>query len=78
MGLVVRHFFLSGHAAAVIPSIKVRRRIAATKAQDYADLQSGIRAGICAWRNGLHDKFAADGSFARNFVGTAVVHATGQ
>jgi len=30
-----------------------RRRIAHPKAQDYADFQSGITAGICGRRNGV-------------------------
>ncbi|MGB5181669.1 MAG: hypothetical protein WBO12_05715 [Xanthobacteraceae bacterium] len=33
---------MSGHAAAVIPSIKVRRRIAATKAQSLCGLCFGM------------------------------------
>ena len=34
------------------------RRIADPKAQDYADFQSAITAGICDRRNGLQYKFA--------------------
>src|SRR5262249_43464478 len=39
--------------------MKSRRRIAALKAQDYADFQSGITAGICDGRNGVQRSFCA-------------------
>src|SRR5262249_31929454 len=35
-----------------------RCRMAYPKAQDYADFQSGITAGICDGRNGVYDQFA--------------------
>src|SRR5262249_38261643 len=36
-----------------------RRRIAHPKAQDYADFQRGITAGICGRRNGFQTLFCA-------------------
>jgi hypothetical protein len=39
--------------------MKSRRRIAHPKAQDYADFQSGITAGICAQRNGVGSVYTA-------------------
>src|SRR6516165_4798673 len=38
--------------AALLPDLE-RRRIAKPKAQDYADFQSAITAGICDRRNGV-------------------------
>jgi hypothetical protein len=48
-----RVFALRPRALTSLPLARERRRIAHPKAQDYADLQSGITAGICGRRNGV-------------------------
>jgi hypothetical protein len=53
--------------------IKRVRRIAHPKAQDHADFQSTITAGICDWRNGLQYKFALQKSWSLSLWVLAVL-----
>jgi hypothetical protein len=53
-------------ALATLLLARERRRIASLKAQDYADFQTGITAGICDQRNGVSRISLQAGALGQN------------